>query len=116
MVHWHGARRSRWNGGGKHGVFTHTKSDEGYGHGGLQNEAPTKKPIRLMRELGSLLTNAGDVVLGPFMGSGSIAVACAQMGRHFIDIETSREYFDVACERIRDSCRQPNMLMVAGLG
>jgi len=38
--------------------------------------------------------------LDPYMGSGSVGVACANLGRKFIGIEIERKYFDIACERI----------------
>lgn len=43
---------------------------------------------------------AGEVVVDPFMGSGTTGVACAQTGRPFVGIELSQHYFDIACERI----------------
>ena len=109
VIHWHGKGKSKWNGGGKHGVFTHSKSDKGYGYGGLQNEHPTKKPITLMNELVSLFTSEGDVILDPFMGSGSTGVAAVSQGRKFIGIESNPKYFDIACERIEMAQRQGRM-------
>ncbi len=41
-----------------------------------------------------------EVVLDPFMGSGTTGVACANLGRKFIGIEIEEKYFDIACERI----------------
>jgi site-specific DNA-methyltransferase (adenine-specific) len=45
-------------------------------------------------------TEIGEIVLDPFMGSGTIGVACANLGRQFIGIEIEKKYFDIACERI----------------
>ena len=45
-------------------------------------------------------TNEGDIVIDPFMGSGTTGVACARTGRAFIGIERDREYFDITCQRI----------------
>lgn len=103
---WCGEGRSKWNGGGKHGVYTFSKSDPGYGHGGLQNEHPTKKPQTLMAALISDFTRPGDIVFDPYMGSGSTGVACMTLGRRFIGIEKNREYFDAACERIGEAQKQ----------
>ena len=64
--------------------------------GGKQH--PTQKPEALMRWCVAKTT--GQVVLDPFMGSGTTGVACAQMGRKFIGIEREPRYFDIACERI----------------
>jgi modification methylase len=47
-----------------------------------------------------------DVVLDPFMGSGTTGVACANLGRKFIGIEIEQKYFDIACERIEAAYAQ----------
>lgn len=46
------------------------------------------------------LTNPGDLVLDPFMGSGSTGVACANTGRNFIGFELDDGYFEVASKRL----------------
>lgn len=97
---WCGQGKSKWNGGGKHGVWTFPKHDGGQGHGGRANEHPTQKPIRLMSELVSLFSSEGQVVCDPFMGSGTTGVACLGLGRRFVGIELNRKYFDLACERL----------------
>ena len=48
-------------------------------------------------------TDAGDVVLDSFMGSGSTGVACIQEGRRFIGIEREDKYFEVAKRRIEEA-------------
>ena len=50
-----------------------------------------------------------NIVLDPFMGSGTTGVACANLGRKFIGIEIERKYFDIACERIDNAYRQKRM-------
>lgn len=61
---------------------------------------PTQKPVELMKHFVKLLTDEGDVVLDPFMGSGSSGVAAVKLGRKFIGIEVSKAYFDLSRERI----------------
>jgi len=61
---------------------------------------PTQKPIQLMEHFISLLTHDGEVVLDPFMGSGSTGVAAQNLGRDFIGIELSDEYYKIAQQRI----------------
>jgi site-specific DNA-methyltransferase (adenine-specific) len=51
-----------------------------------------------------------DLVLDPFMGSGTTGVACMQLGRKFIGIEIEKKYFDIACERIDNAQRQQSLL------
>lgn len=60
---------------------------------------PTQKPVELIEWCVSLLPNP-QIILDPFMGSGTTGVACANLGRKFIGIEIERKYFDIACERI----------------
>lgn len=62
---------------------------------------PNQKPIRLMSELVKILTNDGDCILDPFMGSGTTGVACANAGRKFIGIELDEGYFEIAKNRIK---------------
>lgn len=47
-------------------------------------------------------TLRGDIVLDPFMGSGSTGVACQQTNRDFIGIEIDEKYFNIAKARIDD--------------
>jgi len=61
---------------------------------------PTQKPTELLTMLIEKYTNEGDVVLDPFMGSGSTGVACLNTNRDFIGIELDKGYFDIAKERI----------------
>jgi site-specific DNA-methyltransferase (adenine-specific) len=61
---------------------------------------PTQKPVALMEYLIKTYTNPGEVVLDPFMGSGTTGVACIDTGRRFIGIERDPGYFDIAEKRI----------------
>jgi site-specific DNA-methyltransferase (adenine-specific)/modification methylase len=61
---------------------------------------PTQKPIQLMEHFINLLTFEGETIMDPFMGSGSTGVASKSLGRNFIGIELSPEYFDIANQRI----------------
>lgn len=100
---WAGQGHSKWNGGGKRGVFTHNTN--GKDRHGVH---PTEKPLSLMKELIELFTNPGDTILDPFMGSGTTGVACALMGRSFVGIEQDDKYFAIAKERIDDAATRPS--------
>lgn len=63
---------------------------------------PTQKPLKALERIILAHTKETDLVLDPFMGSGSTGVACKNLGRNFIGIEIDKEYFDVAKERIGD--------------
>ena len=58
-------------------------------------------------------SNLGELILDPFMGSGTTGVACVKLGRKFTGIELDPEYFDIACKRIEEAYRQPDMLIEA---
>lgn len=66
---------------------------------------PTQKPIELLKWLISSYSNGDAVVLDPFSGSGSTAIACVETGRQCIGIEKEREYYDRSMERI-ELCRK----------
>jgi len=61
---------------------------------------PTQKPVRLMRYLLEQVTKEGDLVLDPFVGTGTTAVACKQMKRHYIGIEIDTRYAEIAEQRL----------------
>lgn len=67
------------------------------GEGGLHE---AQKPVALLQALIELCTVAGQVVLDPFMGSGSTAVAAARCGRGYVAIEQDRGLCDLARERL----------------
>ena len=64
---------------------------------------PTQKPIEVMEWLINRLTNEGDFVLDPFMGSGSTGVACMNTNRKFIGVELDENYFNIAKNRIEEA-------------
>jgi DNA modification methylase len=61
---------------------------------------PTQKPVRLIERLVKASTNPNDIILDPFIGSGTTAIACLREHRHFIGFELNKEYYNKACERI----------------
>ncbi|NIR49992.1 site-specific DNA-methyltransferase [candidate division KSB1 bacterium] len=56
-------------------------------------------------------TNKNETILDPFMGSGTTGVACVKLGRKFIGIEIEEKYFDIACKRIEEAYKQPDMFI-----
>ena len=65
------------------------------------NIHPTVKPLELMRYLVKLVTREEQLVLDPFIGSGTTAIACRRINRHFIGFEISQEYVDIANKRLK---------------
>jgi site-specific DNA-methyltransferase (adenine-specific) len=70
--------------------------------GKVDNKHPTVKPISLMQWLCRLITPPNGIVLDPFCGSGSTALACIDENFRFRGIEKDKESFDIACKRIQE--------------
>lgn len=66
-----------------------------------KNLHPNEKNVKLLKFFIELTTNKGDVVLEPFMGSGSCGVASKELGRDFIGVEIDENCFKIAEERIK---------------
>ena len=64
---------------------------------------PTEKPVDLISHLAANSTDEGDLILDPFMGTGSAGVAAKNLNRKFIGIELDRDYFEIAKERIEET-------------
>lgn len=73
---------------------------------------PTQKPIALMEWCLGFLPTA-TTILDPFMGSGTTLYACQRMGRLGTGIELDPEYFEIACKRVDEATRQPDMFVSA---
>lgn len=69
------------------------KDKRQYGH-------PTIKPLNIITNLIENSSNENDIVLDPFMGSGTTGVACKNLNRNFIGIELDKNYFEIAKKRI----------------
>jgi site-specific DNA-methyltransferase (adenine-specific) len=62
-----------------------------------------------MTWLVDLSSRYNELILDPFMGSGTTGVACVKLGRRFIGIEIDPGYFEIACQRIRDAYAQGDL-------
>ena len=62
---------------------------------------PTEKPVMLMKLLLEKFSDMGDVCFDPFMGSGTVGIACVKMGLDFIGCEIDDIYYNIAKERIK---------------
>jgi site-specific DNA-methyltransferase (adenine-specific) len=100
IVACHAPGRSRWNGGGSHGVFIVNKGgDERTGH-------QTQKPLALMDVLVRLFSEPGELILDPFAGSGTTGVAALRLGRRFEGWEMNPEYAAIARRRLANAREQ----------
>ncbi len=69
---------------------------------------PAPFPVALPRRLIELYTFQGDLVLDPFIGSGSTAVAAIETGRHYVGFDTEQRYLDIAERRLSPLLRWDN--------
>lgn len=65
-----------------------------------QGKHPTQKPLALLERIVRASTNSGDLVLDPFMGSGTTVTAAAKLGRRAVGIEFDETYIDLAAKRL----------------
>lgn len=70
---------------------------------GQLNDHKTVKPVDLCKYLIAISTQENAIVLDPFMGSGTTAVACKELKRNFIGIELNQEYIDISNKRLREN-------------
>ncbi len=61
---------------------------------------PAVFPIKLAEDQILSWSNVGDLILDPFIGSGTTAIAAINTGRHYIGYEVDKEYFNICCKRI----------------
>ena len=61
---------------------------------------PTQKPLELFKRLVEMATDEGDIIIDPFMGSGTTAIAAMQLNRDWIGIDNNKGYIDLANKRI----------------
>lgn len=76
-------------------TFTAPKPDEK-----LLGKHPTQKPVALLERILLAASNPGDLVLDPFMGSGTTALVCTLLTRHFVGIESEAAYLDLSIRRL----------------
>ncbi|OGV48763.1 MAG: cytosine methyltransferase [Lentisphaerae bacterium GWF2_44_16] len=62
---------------------------------------PTQKPLKVLKHILEIASKPGDTVLDPFMGVGSVGVACLDGKRNFTGIEINKAYFDCAEKRMQ---------------
>lgn len=73
---------------------------------------PTQKPVNLMLIPIHNSSKEGEIVLDPFMGSGTTAIACLMSNRKYIGFEKESKYVEVAERRIREFHESPKQTML----
>lgn len=94
----HPKGRKRWNGGGSAAIWEHPIVLNRHGQ---ERYHTTQKPEQLMADLVTDFTDPGDLILDPFGGSGTTAVAAKRLGRRCILIEREEKYCAIAAQRLR---------------
>jgi DNA modification methylase len=61
---------------------------------------PTQKSLQIMKDIINVHTNENDLIIDPFMGSGTTGEACLLTNRRFIGVEVSPRYFDLCKKRL----------------
>jgi site-specific DNA-methyltransferase (adenine-specific)/modification methylase len=72
---------------------------------------PTQKPVGVMEWCIGHLPNDAKTILDPFMGSGTTLVACQRLGRSGTGIELDKDYYEIACERVHEAWRSPDLFI-----
>lgn len=99
----HSPGKSRWNGGGKRGVYESARASTIEGRPALHM---TEKPLPLMESLVRDFTDPGELVLDPFAGSGTTGVACKRLGRRFLGFERDPKFHAAAVKRLEATSQQ----------
>ena len=70
-------------------------------HNKYRDDHPCQLPVHLLERLILMSTDEGDIVLDPFSGTGTTALAARRLGRNFIGIELDKEYVQISKEKLR---------------
>lgn len=105
----HPVGRTRWNGGGRKGVYECLRIDResGFLH-------PTQKPLALLEALVADFTDPGDLILDPFAGSATTLVAAKRLGRRAVGFERDPVFYEVASRRLAGAREQFSLLEKRG--
>ena len=71
---------------------------------------PTQKPVELLERIILASTSPGDLIIDPFVGSGTTGIAAAKTGRKFIGIDSNESYLQLAKLRYLDTVAQPLLI------
>ena len=85
-------------------VYSSITNPSKFGH-------PTEKPLPLLSKLISVGSNENDIILDPFLGSGSTIVACQKLNRKAFGFEVKKEYCDIIKKRVNNLKKQMDFFM-----
>lgn len=78
-------------------------------HNKHRDAHPCQLPVHLLERLILMSTDEGDVILDPFIGTGTTAVAAARLGRNVIGIDVDSEYVDITCRKFAQEAPYPKI-------
>ena len=97
-----GSKKDKWNGATTNHDKTWWTDVRTYqnGYRGTRGRwHPQALPLPLVNDVVELISNEGDTVLDPFMGAGTVALACLQLNRDYLGFEINRQYYLIAKTR-----------------
>jgi DNA modification methylase len=100
MVHFSKGSPKTWN--HKHVNEMHNFIETPICMGKERSKHKTQKPLRVCTPYLEISSNEGDLVLDPFMGSGTTAVAAKKLNRQFVGFELNPEYIEIASQRLAE--------------
>lgn len=100
----HDTYKKSWNGGGHHAIWTHNI---------VHGPHKTQKPPGLVKEWIQQFTDAGEVILDPFCGSGTVGECAVEMGRNFIGIEIDPKWHRYSLDRVTKAANQYKLVWEA---
>jgi site-specific DNA-methyltransferase (adenine-specific) len=65
-----------------------------------KKKTPTKLPLKIVKKILEYSSDPGDIILDPFIGSGTVAVGAKELDRRFLGFEIVKEYHELALERL----------------
>ena len=90
-----------WKGRTLTGTYHQKRTDYHYNIGGVKEwNHHALKPLEPILNMIPIGSDEGDIVLDPYMGSGTTGEACLRTNRKFIGIEKNEEFFNMACKRL----------------
>jgi len=81
-------------------IFPHDVLEIDCIHGTDKKYHPSQKPLKLFEYLIKTYSDEGNIILDNCIGSGTTAVACKRLNRHFIGFEINKEYYDISLQRL----------------
>ncbi len=79
----------------------------------VHGKHPTQKPLKLLERILLASSRESDIILDPFNGSGTTAIAAARLNRRYLGIDISKEYLELTVKRLEDELRHPRLQLTA---